>query len=65
MKGAASLEAFYKNLGDFLKQKCRDSSAFIYFGDRKYIKRTGLKTSWKKPLSNGGLDRSLVKYELY
>lgn len=65
MKGAISLETFYKNLGDFFKQKCRDSSAFIYFGDRKYIKHIGLKPSWKKPLNNGGLDGRLVKYELY
>ncbi len=65
MKGQASLEAFYKNLGDFLKQKCKESSAFIYFGDRKYIKHIGLKPSWKKPLNNGGLDGRLVKYELY
>lgn len=65
IKGTASLEAFYKNLGDFLKQKCKESSAFIYFGDRKYIKHIGLKPSWKKPLNNGGLDGRLVKYDLY
>ena len=65
MKGSASLEAFYKNLGDFLKQKCKESSAFIYFGERKYIKAIGLKPSWKKSLNNGGLDGRLVKYELY
>jgi len=43
----------------------RRSTAFIYFGERTYIKRIGLKPSWKKPLTTGGLDGRLVKYELY
>ena len=59
------LSDFYKRVGDFLKQRCKNSSAFIYFGDRKFIKNIGLKPSWKKPLSNGGLDGRLVKYDLY
>ena len=29
---------FYKKFGDFLKQRCKNSTAFIYFGDRKFIK---------------------------
>ncbi len=61
----ADLNDFYKNFGDFLKQRCRGSTAYIYFGERKYIKDIGLKPSWKKPLSNGGLDGRLTKYELY
>ena len=59
------LEGFYKELGDFLKQKCKGSTAYIYFGERKYIKKIGLKTSWKKPITAGGLDGRLVKYEMY
>ena len=60
-----NLGDFYKKFGDFLKQRCKNSTAFIYFGDRTYIKNIGLKPTWKKPLSNGGLDGRLVKYELY
>jgi putative N6-adenine-specific DNA methylase len=59
------LSGFYKRLGDFLKQRCTGSTAYIYFGERKYIKNIGLRSSWKKPLSNGGLDGRLVKYDLY
>ncbi|MDP6746325.1 MAG: THUMP domain-containing protein [Candidatus Poribacteria bacterium] len=59
------LATFYKRLGDFLKQRCRGSTACIYFGDRQYIKHIGLRSSWKKPFSNGGLDGRLVKYVLY
>ncbi len=65
MNKNADLGDFYKNIGDFLKQRCTGSEAFIYFGDRKYIKKIGLRSAWKKPLSNGGLDGRLVKYELY
>ncbi|MEE4262396.1 MAG: class I SAM-dependent RNA methyltransferase [Desulfobacteraceae bacterium] len=65
MGGNEDLEAFYQDLGDFLKQKCQGSTAYIYFGERKYIKRIGLKASWKKPIIAGGLDGRLVKYEMY
>jgi putative N6-adenine-specific DNA methylase len=65
MQSGEDLSAFYKDLGDFLKQRCAGSSAFIYFGEREHIKKIGLKPSWKKPLSNGGLDGRLVKYDLY
>jgi len=65
MGGDENLEEFYKNLGDFLKQKCKGSVAFIYFGERQHIKKIGLKTSWKKPIKAGGLDGRLVKYEIY
>ena len=60
-----NLEMFYKNFGDFLKQKCKGSAAFVYFGERVYIKKIGLKASWKKLIKTGGLDGRLVKYEMY
>jgi putative N6-adenine-specific DNA methylase len=59
------LSSFYRDLGDFLKQKCLGSSAFVYFGNREWISHVGLKPSWRKPLKSGGLDGRLVKYELY
>ncbi len=60
-----SLPGFYKAFGDFLKQRCSGSEAYIYFGDREHIKHIGLRTTWKKSLKNGGLDGRLVKIELY
>ena len=60
-----SLPAFYRDLGDFLKQRCTNSQAYIYFGERTYIKDVGLRTSFKIPLKNGPLDGRLVKYEMY
>ena len=60
-----NLDGLYKAIGDFLKQKCKDSNAYIYFGEPKYIKSLGLKPAWKKPLKLGQLDGRLVKYELF
>ena len=60
-----NLDMFYKNFGDFLKQNCKGSTAFVFFGERVYIKKIGLKASWKKPIKAGGLDGRLVKYEIY
>ncbi|MEA1973514.1 MAG: class I SAM-dependent RNA methyltransferase [Candidatus Cloacimonadota bacterium] len=55
----------YKEFGDFLKQRCTGSTAYIYFGNRKLIGSLGLKPTWKKVLKNGPLDGRLVKVEIY
>jgi putative N6-adenine-specific DNA methylase len=62
-KGGAG--RLYRALGDFLKQRCQGSSAYIYFGDRKLISEIGLKPAWKRPLKNGGLDGRVAKFEIY
>jgi putative N6-adenine-specific DNA methylase len=59
------LDLFYKELGDFLKQRCKGSEAYLFFGDREMIKKIGLKPAWKKPMQNAGLDGRVVKYEMY
>jgi putative N6-adenine-specific DNA methylase len=59
------LRDLYKKLGDFLKQRCKNASAYVYCGNRNLIASIGLKPSWKKPLMSGGLDGRLVKYEIY
>ncbi len=65
MGNRPELDLLYKSLGDFLKRKCKGSSAYIYFGERELIKKIGLKPAWKKPLKTGGLDGRLVKYEIF
>ncbi|MBU0465506.1 MAG: class I SAM-dependent RNA methyltransferase [Proteobacteria bacterium] len=60
-----NLNKFYESFGLFLKNKCRKSIAFVYFGEPRYIKKVPLSPSWKRPLKIGGLDGKLVKYELY
>ena len=59
------LSGLYGALGDFLKQRCKGSTAYIYFGDRELIPKIGLKPSWKRPLKNGGLDGRLAKFKIY
>ncbi len=60
-----NLQNLYKDLGDVLKQRWKGSEAYIYFGERDFISKIGLRTSWKKPLNNGGLDGRLAKFDLY
>lgn len=55
----------YRMFGDFLKQRCKGSTAYIYCGTRELISDLGLKPAFKKPLVNGPLDGRLVKLELF
>ena len=54
-----------KEIGDFLKQQCSGSVAWIYLGSTKLVKRIGLRSSKRIILENGGLDGRLVKLEMY
>jgi len=56
---------FMRSFGDFLKQRCTGSTAWIYFGKRELLKSLGLRSSARRPLANGGLDGRLVKIDLY
>lgn len=59
------VEILYKELGDFLKQKCNGTSAFIYTGDPSLRKSIGLKTTRRIPLVNGKLEGVLVQIDSY
>ncbi len=58
-------ELLAKEFGDFLKQRCTGCTAFVYTGDRKLLKKVGLKPEWKKDLNNGGIEGVLGKIDLY
>ena len=60
-----NIKELMKQLGDFLKQRCKGSDAYLYLGNRELIKSIGLKPAWKKVLISGGLDGRLVKYSIY
>lgn len=62
---AAGTAQLLKAFGDFLKQKCTGSSAFVFYGDKSLVKQLGLKPEWKKELKSGGLDGVFCKYALY
>jgi len=59
------MEDFVKQMGDFLKQNCKGSTAYIYFGRRELIKSVGLRTTRKIPLKNANLDGRVAVYEIY
>jgi len=58
-------EELIREFGDFLKQKCSSSEAYVYLGDLTLLKHIGLRTSWRKQLFSGGLEGRLAKFELY
>lgn len=61
----ADMAAFMRDFGDFLKQRCKGSDAYIYVGDQELAGELGLKAAFRKPLRNGGLEGRLLKFELY
>jgi putative N6-adenine-specific DNA methylase len=63
--GRKDMETFMEELGDFLKQRCRGSVAWVYTGRRELLKSVGLRTSMKRPLRNGPMDGRLARYEIY
>lgn len=60
-----TLEATYKRMGDFLKQKCKGYFGYIFTGNPALAKKVGLRASKKIEFYNGRLDCRLLEYELY
>jgi len=59
------LGAFYKLLGDVLKQRFKGWTAYILSGNKELALAIGLKSSQRIPVYNGTLACQLMKYELY
>jgi putative N6-adenine-specific DNA methylase len=55
----------YTELGDFLKQRCTGTSAWIYTGDKALRKNIGLRSNRRIPLVNGKLEGVLVNIQSY
>jgi len=60
-----ALEVTYKQIGDFLKQKCRGYLGYIYTGNLDLAKKIGLKSSRRIEFYSAKLDCRLLEYELY
>ena len=65
LKNPAEVENLLREFGDFLKQKCTGSTAWIYLGEKRLLKKVGLKPTLKIPLRSGGLEGVLAQYTLY
>lgn len=61
----SKLEATYKRIGDFMKQKCKGYKGYIFTGNPDLAKKIGLKASRRIEFYNGKLDCRLLEYELY
>ncbi len=61
----SDLGAFYKRLGDVLKQRFKGWTAFVLSGNKELSQTIGLKSYKRFPVYNGTLPCQLMKYELY
>jgi putative N6-adenine-specific DNA methylase len=61
----SDLGAFYKQLGDVLKQRFKGWTAFILSGNKELSQSIGLKSCQRTAVYNGTLPCQLMKYELY
>ncbi len=59
------LEGVYKGIGDFLKQKCRGYTGYIFTGNTDLAKKVGLRANRRVPFFNGAIECRLLEYELY
>ncbi len=59
------LGAFYKLLGDVLKNRFKGWTAFVLSGNKQLAKSIGLRSSQRTTVYNGTLPCQLMKYELY
>jgi putative N6-adenine-specific DNA methylase len=65
LPGGTQVEAFYREMGEALKKRCRGWTAYLLSGNPAATKFLGLKSSRKFPVMNGPIDCRLLKYELY
>ena len=52
-------------MSNFIKTKCKGTTAFIYTGEPTLRKHIGLKTSKRIPLVNGKLEGVLLQIDSY
>jgi putative N6-adenine-specific DNA methylase len=57
--------ALAREFGDFLKQRCQGSTAYILCGSQDLVKAIGLKPARRFVLFNGPLECRLIKIEIY
>jgi putative N6-adenine-specific DNA methylase len=59
------LEATYKDIGDYLKQKCRGFFGYVFTGNPGLAKKVSLKPKRTIQFFNSGIECRLLEYELY
>jgi len=61
MEDESSTKPLYNQLGDWLKQRCKDSEAYILCGSVALVSELRLRAYWKKALKNADLEVKLAK----
>lgn len=59
------LEATYRDIGDYLKQKCRGLTGYVFTGSPALAKKVSLKPKRTLQFFNSGIECRLLEYELY
>jgi len=59
------LEAVYKAIGDFFKQRCQGYTGYIFTGNMGLAKVVGLRAKRRIPFFNSKIECRLLEYELY
>lgn len=59
------LAAFYKLLGNVLKQRFKGWTAYVLSGNKALSRNIGMKSSKRMPVYNGALLCQLMEYEIY
>jgi len=59
------LETLYREIGDFLKQKCSGFTAYVFSGNNDLLKKLRLKTERKLVFFNADIECRLYEYQLY
>jgi putative N6-adenine-specific DNA methylase len=59
------LGAFYKLLGDILKNRFKGWTAYVLSGNKELAKSIGLRSATRTTVYNGTLPCQLMKYEMY
>lgn len=62
----SSLNALYRSLGNFMKQKmAKPSKGFVFVGDLPLAKEVGLSATKRHVINNSGIDSRLLEFDLY
>jgi 23S rRNA (guanine2445-N2)-methyltransferase len=61
----AQLQPVYARMGDFMKQKCKGYTGYIFTGNLELAKKIGLKPSRRIEFYTSKIDCRLFEYELY
>jgi putative N6-adenine-specific DNA methylase len=59
------LEATYARMGDYMKNKCKGMTGYIFTGNLELAKKIRLKPSRRIEFFNATIDCRLLEYELY